>query len=288
MPIVVGLFAFFAMGLAGLSAIVGAVIAGASALATFGLSPTISAIFDEEVRSWEWFRNTIINPLLDEVDAAAQGDLPQESSQYTSEWESIPESERDLVSQYDSELKENLDKYQESLSSLTDLKQRKSSLASHFITDLPESNVERRTFAGDITRSGGVMSERALPENRGVDVSIDDWLPTMWSAFEEADGPDELEREIRSEYQNSHFDTGTIDYWEQNCNWVDWNSDLWSLYERDHLPNYKDTLDQEDDLLSNIETLAGKIEETFRDANKRTFLQSEKLAQLIWKIKVGT
>lgn len=178
----------------------------------------------------------VVEPLMDEVTLAAEGNLPGAPGQRNTEWSEIGEEVR--INMPDTPVRIG-DHYEEMLRNLAGKEQQKQRIGSQFIDDLPGG--EQRGSEFYITL--GVEQMRGptdIPQERGSKGELDGWLDSCWDAFEEASTSSELETRIRglSREHETPFDAEAIRYWEDSAGYPNWEESFWHLYETGNLRSY--------------------------------------------------
>lgn len=236
-------------------------------LSDFARIPVIAA-----KRKWtSWKRkkrfnfDEIVSPLLDEVNAAAEGTFPGESCERRTEWTEIGEEIRINMP---SDTVDLADEYKRLLEQLETKENKKRNIATEFIDKLPGGNQRGE----NVRITVGVKEMRGptdVPREGAEPGNFDQWLKDCWPAFEESSGPSDLETRIRalSKEHETNFDQEGIRYWENSDNMPDWPDTFWHLYDTGNLVAYHSALTELGETEDRIINVASEFESELKKLN---------------------
>jgi|GEM_PF-6555587 len=216
-------------------------------------------VWDKVQTGETWYEEHVAEPLLEEVEEAKSGSFPGEYGSRSSKWEEAVSAPSRRKS--NKLLREAASEYTEELSTVESLEQKRIGVARHFIENLPGGEIS----GSDVlifTHMTSVEGARGPAEPRLEKGDFDKWLKEAWSAFEEAEDQDSLERQLEAlaERPENTLDPEVFHGWEDQIGEAQWPSILWNEYDDEYLPRYRTTLNRLEGARMRAEQWANEVD----------------------------
>lgn len=225
------------------------------------ISKASSYVFGRRRERIEWEREEVVQPLLEEIDAAANGDLPGQQGDRHSEWEDLDESTKDRMRQ---DQVATLDTYLRQLEHLNDLSERERRLGRQSIHNFP---------GGEMRNEEPVMATEVLqiqPHRVPEKTNVSDWVKNHWSLFEQSETASEFRTRLEAKATDSStsFDEEVIRCWEHELDTPHWHRELWNIYTNGTLREFRDISEEMEETRESAVDLARESERKLRSMNQ--------------------